>query len=61
MLLQQIRRLASAKHLPAIALTAYAGEFDRQQALIAGFQQHLPKPVDPELLVSTIYSLCRDS
>ncbi|MBW4690972.1 MAG: response regulator [Lyngbya sp. HA4199-MV5] len=38
----------------AIALTAYAGEMDQQQALGAGFQKHLTKPVEPELLMQTI-------
>ncbi|MGI0488746.1 response regulator [Pantanalinema rosaneae CENA516] len=43
--------------VPAIALTAYAGEYDQQQALKAGFQQHVPKPVEPETLVRTIATL----
>jgi CheY-like chemotaxis protein len=43
--------------IPAIALTAYAGETNQQQALAAGFQRHLPKPVDPETLVQTIEQL----
>ncbi len=65
MLLQQIHSLDShsdsidrGKRIPAIALTAYAGEYDRQQAIAAGFQQHIPKPVDPETLVSAIRTLC---
>ncbi|PLZ93421.1 hypothetical protein CEN44_03345 [Fischerella muscicola CCMEE 5323] len=41
----------------AIALTAYAGEYDQQKALKAGFQQHIPKPVEPEVLVSAIATL----
>ncbi|MEG4442701.1 response regulator [Microcoleus sp. AT9_B5] len=41
----------------AIALTAYAGETNQQQALAAGFQRHLPKPVEPETLVETIEQL----
>ncbi|MBE9007300.1 response regulator [Fortiea sp. LEGE XX443] len=43
--------------IPAIALTAYAGESNRKQALAAGFQRHLSKPVDPEELVEAIASL----
>ncbi|HEY9662757.1 MAG TPA: ATP-binding protein, partial [Allocoleopsis sp.] len=46
--------------IPAIALTAYAGEIDRQQALSAGFQQHMTKPIDPELLMQTILALVKD-
>ncbi|WP_404790102.1 ATP-binding protein [Altericista sp. CCNU0014] len=43
----------------AIALTSYAGDYDRKQAISAGFQQHLSKPIQPEQLVNTIFELCR--
>lgn len=59
MLLQQIRAQLPASQVPAIALTAYAGEFDRTQALQAGFQQHLAKPIEPAEIVTTVASLCR--
>ena len=42
---------------PALALTAYAGEGDRQLALSAGFDEHVAKPVEPETLVSAIATL----
>ncbi|MBD1844304.1 PAS domain S-box protein [Cyanobacteria bacterium FACHB-63] len=58
MLMQQVRRLEQGRTVPAIALTAYAGEFDRQQALKAGFQQHLAKPVEPAEIVTTVARLC---
>lgn len=56
MLIRQVRQLSTEQggQIPAIALTAYAGETNQQQALAAGFQRHLPKPVDPETLVETI-------
>jgi PAS domain S-box-containing protein len=59
MLMQQVKsRLPSSdKQIPAIALTAYAGDFDRQQALQAGFQRHLAKPIEPDELVETIATL----
>ena len=43
MLLRQVRALPSQQggQIPAIALTAYAREIDYQQAIAAGFQQHL--------------------
>jgi PAS domain S-box-containing protein len=41
-------------HLPAIAVTAYGGASDREQAFRAGFDLHLPKPVDPEVLVRAV-------
>jgi CheY-like chemotaxis protein len=43
--------------LHAIALTAYGRAQDRVQALMAGFQMHVPKPVEPEELVAVIKSL----
>ncbi|NJL21592.1 MAG: response regulator [Leptolyngbyaceae cyanobacterium SM1_3_5] len=46
---------------PAIALTAYAGAYNQQQALQAGFQTHLAKPVDPEVLAKAISSLVNQS
>ncbi|MBD3882861.1 PAS domain S-box protein [Phormidium tenue FACHB-886] len=62
MLMQQIRTLASGQGMiPAIALTAYAGELDQQQALAAGFQMHLAKPVEPERLISAIVTLISES
>jgi PAS domain S-box-containing protein len=42
---------------PAIALTAYASAADRRRALLAGFQTHLPKPVEPDDLLAVILSL----
>ena len=41
----------------AIALTAYAGEFNQRHALSAGFQEHVSKPVEPETLVQVIVTL----
>ncbi len=45
----------------AIALTAYAGELDRQQAIAAGFQTHIAKPIEPDHLVQAIASLLKGS
>ncbi|HEY9664023.1 MAG TPA: response regulator, partial [Allocoleopsis sp.] len=59
MLMRQLRALPPEQggQIPAIALTAYAGESDRQQALAAGFQQHLAKPVEPDELVNAVAKL----
>jgi CheY-like chemotaxis protein len=43
--------------VPAVALTAYARTQDRTQAMLAGFQTHLSKPVDPSELIATVASL----
>lgn len=40
--------------LPAIALTAYARNEDRDEAIAAGFQRHLAKPVEPTALIEAI-------
>ncbi|MBD3884660.1 PAS domain S-box protein [Phormidium tenue FACHB-886] len=61
MLIQQIRSRSPEQGglVPAIALTAYAAEYDQQQALKAGFQKHLAKPIEPEELVRVIGNLVR--
>ena len=43
--------------IPAIAVTAYATIPDRAEALAVGFQQHVPKPVDPDRLIQLIHDL----
>jgi CheY-like chemotaxis protein/anti-sigma regulatory factor (Ser/Thr protein kinase) len=61
-----LRRLRSReqeqnwKRVPAVAVTAFARTEDRQLALAAGFDEHLPKPVDPARLVSVLAGLARD-
>jgi len=47
--------------LPALALTAYAREEDHTQAIEAGFQAHLCKPVDATQLITTILNLIDSS
>nr|WP_322790699.1 response regulator [Brasilonema sennae] len=58
-LMRQVRTLPPEQggQIPAIALTAYAGEIDYQQAISAGFQQHISKPVDPAILVEVTSNL----
>ncbi|HET9226053.1 MAG TPA: ATP-binding protein, partial [Thermoanaerobaculia bacterium] len=54
-LIHKVRNLeGDLSRLPAIALTAYAGEADRRRALEAGFQIHLPKPIDPGALAEAV-------
>ena len=64
--LSKLRRLSDAEggDTPAVALTAFARSEDRRRALMAGFQMHLPKPVEPaELLAvaSNIFAARRRS
>ncbi len=42
---------------PAIALTAFARSEDRTRAMMAGYQVHLSKPVEPSELIATVASL----
>jgi PAS domain S-box-containing protein len=58
-LIQRLRKMKEHRYLPAIALTAYARSEDRQRALLAGYQMHLAKPVDPRELIAGIASLLR--
>jgi len=63
MLIQQVRTLPPEQggQIRAIALTAYAGEINYQQALSAGFQRHISKPVEPAKLIEVIANLVRQS
>lgn len=47
--------------IPAIAVTGSADEDERKQAFAAGFQRHLPKPIDLDLLYRTIAELIPQS
>jgi CheY-like chemotaxis protein len=51
------RQSSVSSLIPAIALTGYATNKDRDRALAAGYQLHLAKPVEPEVLVAAIMSL----
>ncbi len=58
-LIRKIRALAPEKggRISAVALTAYARPEDCHLALSAGYQIHMPKPVEPQHLVKSIASL----
>jgi CheY-like chemotaxis protein len=58
-LIRQVRELPPDRGglVPAIALTAYAGETDHEQALSAGFNRHISKPVEPDQIVDAIANL----
>jgi len=54
-LIRTVRAMASdLNKVPAIALTAFASESDRQTSMSAGFQAHLAKPVEAAHLIRTI-------
>jgi len=60
-LMRSLRKLEAGRSIPAIALTAYAGEIDQKQAIAAGFQRHVAKPIDPERVISYIVELVQQN
>lgn len=62
-LMQQVRSLSlgQREQIPAIALTAYAGDINYEKVMAAGFQRHLTKPAEPEVLIRTIADLIRQN
>jgi CheY-like chemotaxis protein len=53
-LMRRIRRRAATADIPAIALTAFTRQDDRNKALQAGFTDYLAKPVEPAALAAAI-------
>jgi PAS domain S-box-containing protein len=62
-LIRQVRQLPPERggRIPAIAVTAYASEPDRERALAAGFDRHLAKPVPHDQLIDTISALLKET
>ena len=63
-LIRKLRQREATRNMPAIALTGYVSTKDAETAIAAGFNIHLPKPIDPaelsaavELLLSLAPSL----
>src|SRR5262249_4527517 len=55
-LIRRLRETESAanRHTPAIALTAFANKDDREEAIKAGYQMHLAKPISPADLTRAV-------
>ncbi|WP_414579093.1 ATP-binding protein [Anabaena sp. CCY 9402-a] len=62
MLIRQVRSWVREQNgqIPAIALTAFARQYDQEQAFAAGYQIHLAKPVNAEELVAAVRRLIGD-
>ncbi len=60
-LIEKVRSLDHGEEqtIPAVAITAYAKDEDRERALSSGFQIYLPKPVELTELVSVIARAAR--
>jgi CheY-like chemotaxis protein len=58
-LIRKVRALDPERggRIPAVALTAYGRIEDYRRALAAGYQMHVPKPVDPDKLTAVLASL----
>jgi PAS domain S-box-containing protein len=54
--IREVRALSATEggKTPAIALTAYARSEDRTRAMLAGFQVHISKPIEPTELIATV-------
>ena len=55
--LRQFESSAGRPRCPAVALTAYARPEDRRRVLLAGYQFHVAKPVEPAEITAVIASL----
>jgi signal transduction histidine kinase/CheY-like chemotaxis protein len=62
-MLRRIRALPPDRggSVPAIAVTAYARDEDRREALAAGYQRHLAKPVQPDVLAAAVLALVQEA
>ena len=58
-LIARLRELPHLREVPALALTGYAAQRDAEAALAAGFDAHLPKPIDPRELAERMDQLTR--
>jgi PAS domain S-box-containing protein len=60
-LIRRVRRRESARGgaVHAVALTAFVRDEDRERALAAGYEEHVPKPVEPSALFAVIARLAR--
>ncbi len=58
-MMRELRARSTAKQarIPAIALTAFARSEDRTRAMLAGYQIHLSKPVEPQELLAAVANL----
>ena len=56
-LLEQLRILPGLKDVPAIAISGYASEDDRQRALASGYVALVPKPIEVDVLFNLIQGL----
>jgi signal transduction histidine kinase len=61
-LITKIRNISNSndRQISAIALTGFARAEDRQQAINAGFDYHISKPIDPKILVQAVVDIIKN-
>ena len=58
-MIRRLREIVALRDIPAIALSGYAAQKDADASLAAGFDAHVPKPVDPLELNALIERLLK--
>jgi signal transduction histidine kinase/CheY-like chemotaxis protein len=59
-LIRRLRQMPGLEHVPAIALTGYAREEDRELAIAAGYNAHIAKPANISLLLKLMQTLASE-
>jgi CheY-like chemotaxis protein len=59
-LIERVIALGLMPGIPAIAITAYAKEEDKERALAAGYQRYLSKPVELGEFISAVAEACQN-
>ena len=56
-LAEALRRLPGYEHIPMVAVTGYSRFDDRNRSLMAGFNEHVTKPIDPRAFLALLEHL----
>ncbi len=62
--IRRVRTMENARHRPhlvALALTSFTRNEDRRRALRAGFDVHVPKPIDPARVLDVLEEALDDA
>lgn len=59
-LLQRLKEERDTLEIPVIALTAHTMPGDRERAIVAGFHNHISKPLDPRRFISQLMHIVVD-
>ena len=59
-LLTKLKEERDTLEIPVIALTAHTMPGDRERAIVAGFHNHISKPLDPTRFISQLMHIVVD-